>query len=79
MIDSSSLINDSFCHSTLLMDGWMTCFYVLFNSFSVISGQWEGDNERVFAMFLFKVDRISTLFDSFYTDSYFGKESVTKL
>ena len=30
------------------MDEWL--FYVLFNSVSVISGQWVGDNERLFAM-----------------------------
>ena len=32
-------------------DGWMDLqFYVLFNSISVISGQWIGDNERLCAM-----------------------------
>ena len=32
-----------------LMDGWMDDlqFYVLFNSISVISGQWADDNERL--------------------------------
>ena len=32
--------------------GWMDDlrFYVLFNSISVISGQWEVDNERMYAM-----------------------------
>ena len=34
------------------MDGWMDDlqFYVLFNSISVISGQWVDDNERLCAM-----------------------------
>ena len=34
------------------MDGWMDDlrFYVLFNSISVITGQWEVDNERLCAM-----------------------------
>ena len=34
------------------MDGWMDDlgFYVLFNSISVISGRWAGDNERLCAM-----------------------------
>ena len=30
------------------MDGWR--FYVLFKSVSVISGQWEGDNEKPYSM-----------------------------
>ena len=32
--------------------GWMTCDFppVLFNSISVISGRWVGDNERLYAM-----------------------------
>ena len=35
-----------------LLNGWMDDlqFYVLFNSISIISGQWEGDNERLCAM-----------------------------
>ena len=34
------------------LDGWMDDlrFYVLFNSVSVISGRWAGDNERLCAM-----------------------------
>ena len=38
--------------SCLLLDGCMDDlrFYVLFNSISVISGQWAGDNERLCAM-----------------------------
>ena len=42
-------------------DGWMDDlrFYVLFNSISVISGQWVGDNERLCAMELFTVVKIS--------------------
>ena len=34
------------------MDGWMDDlqFYVVFNSNSVISGQWADDNERLCAM-----------------------------
>ena len=35
--------------SKLLMDGWLA-IYILFNSFSVISGWWQGDNERLCAM-----------------------------
>ena len=33
-------------------DGWMddSLFYGLFNSISVISGRWAGDNETLFAM-----------------------------
>ena len=31
------------------IDGWMQ-FYVLFNSISVISGRWVGDNKRVSAL-----------------------------
>ena len=33
-------------------DGWMDdwLFYILYNNSSVISGHWEGDNERLFAM-----------------------------
>ena len=36
----------------ILMDGWMDDlrFYVLFNSVSVISGRWEVDNERLYAI-----------------------------
>ena len=32
------------------MDGWMTCDFTSFNSFSSISGQWVDDNERPYAM-----------------------------
>ena len=33
-----------------LVDGWMALdFYVLFNSISVIAGQWADDNERLCA------------------------------
>ena len=34
------------------LTGWMDdlLFYILFNSISVISGHWEGDNERLFPM-----------------------------
>ena len=33
------------------IDGWMTCdFYVLFNTVSVISGQWDVDIKRLCAM-----------------------------
>ena len=40
------------CFSDIeLMDGRLTCnFMFFFNSISVISGQWEGDNERLRAM-----------------------------
>ena len=35
-----------------MTDGWMDDLqiYILFNSVSVISGQWEVDNERLCAM-----------------------------
>ena len=35
-----------------LQDKWMDDlrFYALFNSISVVSGQWEGDNEKLCAM-----------------------------
>ena len=34
------------------LHGWMDDiqFYVLFNSISVISGQWVGNNERLYAV-----------------------------
>ena len=32
------------------IDGWMTQFYVLFNSISVISGRCLDDNERLLAI-----------------------------
>ena len=36
----------------LKLDGWMDDlrFYILFNSISIISGQWVGDNERMYAI-----------------------------
>ena len=36
----------------IMKDGWLDDlrFYVLFNSISVISGRWAGDNERLCAM-----------------------------
>ena len=35
-----------------LVDGWMDdmCLYVIFNSISVISGRWAGENKRLCAM-----------------------------
>ena len=33
-----------------VLDGWMTRFYVLFNSISVLSRQWTDDNERPCSM-----------------------------
>ena len=34
-----------------IIDGWMACdFYVLSDSISVISGGWDGDNERLCAI-----------------------------
>ena len=32
------------------MDGWINPFYVLFYSISVISGQWQDDDNRLNAM-----------------------------
>ena len=31
-------------------DGWITQFYVLFNSVSIISGRWTCDNEKLYAI-----------------------------
>ena len=45
-------------------DRWMDDlqFYALFNSISVMSGQWEGDNERFYAMYtMFMIEKISSL------------------
>ena len=49
------------------MDGWMDGWidglqiYVLINSISVISGRWDGDNERMFAMEpCFRMKRLSS-------------------
>ena len=33
-----------------LMDGWMICDHVHFNSISVTSGRWANDNERLCAI-----------------------------
>ena len=44
-----------------LLKGWMDDlrFYVLFNSISVISGRWEVDNERLYVMEPFTVEKNS--------------------
>ena len=36
--------------SFLYIDGWMTSFYVLFNSISVMSGRYDADEEKLCAM-----------------------------
>ena len=45
-------LHKTFMGNVHWMDGWMDDlrFYVLFNSISVISGRWDGDTERLYAM-----------------------------
>ena len=51
LFQDSSYVGEKRCQLIFVIDGWMTCdFYVLFDSVSVMSGQWEVDNERLCAM-----------------------------